>query len=130
MAEHEYIRVPRSVARMGQGRDEGKRVYRMFGDFEDFREWYKTVTGKIEGGVVPLTWVPHYVGATRAAVYKRAKEGRLTAFVFQVEAKGLLHRVFDETAKNQYVLVPMEEVKTWAREMDERREAKARRGRG
>ena len=112
---------------MGEERDEDNRIYRVFGGLEEFRGWYKAVTGKIDGGVIPMTWVPNYVGVSRAAVYKRVKEGRLTAFAFEVEVKGLLRRVFDETAKNQYVLVPMEEVGRWARAMDQRREARERR---
>ena len=121
MPENEYINVSRGLARVCGKRDEGTRIHRRTGDVDAFQMWYEAVCERVEGGVLPFTWVPRYVRVSRTAVHKRVKEGRLTAFLFEFDVAGL-RRVLDGRAKNQYVLVPLTEVKAWAANMEDRRE--------
>jgi len=63
-----------------------------------------------------------FVPASRAAVHKRMKEGRLTAFCFHVvhEEKTFFGNVRKAKA-TPFVYIPVSECKAWAKELDEKR---------
>jgi len=67
------------------------------------------------GGAAPLAHV------SRAAVHKRIKEGKLTAFAFHVKERRLaLFGKTKEIRKSPQVYVSVSEAKAWGEELEER----------
>lgn len=82
--------------------------------------WFEAVT-EIAGQCVSPGGAPMFVRVSRAAVHKRIKEGRLTAFTYYVThtSKGLFGK--KRTARElPLVYIPVCELKLWANELEER----------
>jgi hypothetical protein len=65
--------------------------------------------------VIPLQFVPDYVGVSREAVLKRAKNGGLTvfSFIFPECVKTLLGKLKERDGKKRIDLVPKDECDQW-----------------
>lgn len=93
--------------------DEGTRIYRMEGPEEDLRAWFEAITEAF-GPTVSPGGVTMFAPVSRAAVYKRLKQGNLSAFAFQIVEKTAgpfgRSRVRRETP---YLYIPVSECQAW-----------------
>lgn len=98
---------------------EGTRWYVESGPIHTFRQWldeiHKSMRRKSGGILLPLQWVPAFVGVSRESVLKRAKNGGLTVFSFKVteRSRSILGGVRDRETKQKYDLVPYVECQEW-----------------
>ena len=100
-------------------------VYRRFGRRADFPRWFDLVCEVCEPeGVLSPGAVGLYVGVTRAAVHKRLKEGRLTAFQFYVVETGTARQPERDLGR-PYTYVPLAECRAWAQVLKRRPDADA-----
>lgn len=116
-----FVTVPDHLIPRVGNTDEGTRVYRAFGPPEAFEQWWEAVCEicKPENTVSP-GGVPMFAQASRAAVHKRLKEGRLTAFCFHKET---VHRT--RFRKREVIVtegtpitnIPVSECKAWGEQM-------------
>jgi hypothetical protein len=60
----------------------GTRIWKDYGSQNDFRQWMREAHEAFPGDLIPLQWVPGYVGVSRPAVKKRVDAGNLTCFRF------------------------------------------------
>lgn len=118
--EFPYVEVPEELWPMIGKPDEGTRIYRKDGSEEECAPWFDLVC-EIARDTVSPGGVSMYCPVSRAAVYKRMKEGRLSAFLFHVTeastnffGKGVLKRV------TPYVYVPVSECRAWRKELQKR----------
>jgi len=59
-------------------------IHKKSGTISDFRKWMLTLTEQRNANLIPFTWVPEFVGVSRASVHKAIHRGRLTCFQFQI----------------------------------------------
>jgi hypothetical protein len=83
--EFPYLKITEDLQFTVGKAEEDTRIFRKNGRDSYFREWIIELNKMLKGNLIPSTWVPAYVGVSRAAVHKRIKSGRLTMFVFQYE---------------------------------------------
>lgn len=115
-----FVEIPEKLVPIVGKRDPGTHIYRRDGSQEESAAWFDLLT-EIIGPSVSPGGVGMYCSASRAAVYKRIKEGRLSIFLF--------HVTFRETTlfgknkilrDNPYGYIPVTEIKAWRRELEER----------
>jgi hypothetical protein len=115
-----FVEVPESLQSMLGIPDPGTRIYRRDGSQEESAVWFDAITDVIGPSVSP-GGVGMYCPVSRAAVYKRIKEGRLSIFLFHVT-----HRKTTLFGKNKilrehpYGYVPASEARAWRQELEER----------
>lgn len=116
-----FVTVPdRLLPRVGNP-DKGTRIHRAYGPSDAFEEWWEAVCEICgpENSVSP-GGVPMFAQASRAAVHKRLKEGRLTAFCFHKET---VHRTrfrkreVITTVGTPITNIPVSECKAWGDQM-------------
>lgn len=97
----------------------GTRIYRREGADAEMADWYDAICAGVEARLVSPGGVSMFAPVSRAAVYKRLKEGRLTAFAFHVveQKRGLFGRVRAVRQKTPYLFVPVSEAKAWSAEL-------------
>jgi hypothetical protein len=102
--------------------DKGTRIYRREGSYKESGEWCVAMDDLFEDQFVSPGGVCMFVPASRAAVHKRMKEGRLTALCFHVvhEEKTFFGNVRKAKA-TPFVFIPVSECKAWAKELAEKR---------
>ena len=102
--------------------DEGTRIYRREGTYKESGEWCVALNDVFNDRFVSPGGVGMFVPASRAAVHKRMKEGRLTAFCFHVvhSEKTFFGNVRKAKA-TPFVFIPVSECKAWAKELAEKR---------
>lgn len=102
--------------------DSGTRIYRREGTYKESGEWIMAINDEFDDRFVSPGGVGMFVPASRAAVHKRMKEGRLTAFCFHVvhHEKTFFGNVRKAKA-SPYVYIPVSECKAWAKELEEKR---------
>jgi hypothetical protein len=102
--------------------EKGKRIYRREGSYKEAGVWFTELDEAFNNQFVSPGGVSMFVPVSRAAVYKRMKEGRLTAFCFHVvkEEKTFFGNVRKAKAA-PFVCVPVSECKAWAKELEEKR---------
>lgn len=128
-----FVDVPETLQKIIGQADPGSRLFRAYGTTDDMHEWIKAVT-EICGrnGNFSPGGVAQYVRVSRAAVHKKIREGKLTAFCFYVvEDKKLLFRkakvkVLEESGRPNICAVPVVELHSWKAELDKKRQAKER----
>lgn len=113
-----FISVPEHlVPRIGLA-DPGTRLFRAYGPREAFPEWWAAVCEICgESGAVSPGGVAMFAKASRAAVHKRLKEGRLTAFCFHQESarrSKFRKREVITTDGRPVTYIPVTECKAWA----------------
>ncbi|HAI13596.1 MAG TPA: hypothetical protein DCM28_17955 [Phycisphaerales bacterium] len=98
---------------------EGTRWYVEEGPVPHFRQWLKELNKEMrkETGslLLPMQWVPMYVGVSRAAVKKRAETGGLTVFSYKFiqRSRTLLGKETYKETRKQIDLVPYSECDQW-----------------
>jgi hypothetical protein len=97
----------------------GTRIYRRKGADTEMAGWYDAICNDIEAQLVSPGGVSMFAPVSRAAVYKRLREGRLTAFAFHVveQKRGLFGRVRAVRQKTPYLFVPVSEARAWSTEL-------------
>ena len=117
-ASFPYVEIPKEVASVVGKCDEGTRMYRKEGSDEEAAHWFEAMED-IVGKAVSPGGVNMFCPVTRAAVHKRMKEGRLSAFLFHCTRtkKSWLgkERVMRE---RPFILIPVSEAKAWKEELE------------
>jgi len=118
--DFQNVEVPdEALAALGQP-DPDSRVYRAEGPEEESGPWFEAVTA-IAGACVSPGGCGMFAPVSRAAVYKRIKEGKLTSFCFHVTSTRV--SIFGKKRKVRempYIYIPAVELKAWAAELEER----------
>lgn len=114
-----HVVVDRSLLSMVGEPEPGTRIYRREGADTEMAAWYDAICGNVEARLVSPGGVSMFAPVSRAAVYKRLKEGRLTAFAFHVveQKRGLFGRAGAVRQKTPYLFVPVSEAKAWSAEL-------------
>jgi len=115
-----FVEIPPEFEPLIGTREEGKRIYRKDGSQEDSAAWFDLLT-EIIGPSVSPGGVGMYCPASRAAVYKRIKQGKLSIFLFHVtHRKTTLFGKNKILRENPYGYVPVSEARAWRQELEER----------
>ncbi len=97
----------------------GTRMYKASGTQEDYVAWFDAIIRHV-GPCVSPGGAAARAHVTRAAVYKRMKEGRITAFMFYApeDNKRLpkLLRIF-RAVDIPYCYIPVSECQAWGEDM-------------
>lgn len=115
-----FVEIPSELEPFIGKRDPGTRIYRGEGSQEESAVWFDVLTELIGPSVSP-GGVGMYCPVSRAAVYKRVKEGKLSMFLFHVT-----HRKTTLFGKNKilrdtpYAYIPVSEAKAWREELEQR----------
>jgi len=115
-----FVEIPEELERIVGKRDPGTRMYRRDGSQEESSVWFDLLT-EIIGPSVSPGGVGMYCPVSRAAVYKRINEGKLSIFLFHVT-----HRTTTLFGKNKilrdnpYGYVPASEARAWREELEQR----------
>jgi hypothetical protein len=121
-----YLEVQAGLEPIVGKRDPDTRIYRREGSDEDSGPWFDALCEHFPGeGFVSPGGVGMYAPVSRSGVYKRLKEGKMTAFCFHVvEAKRSIFGYQDKLKKRPYVYIPVSECKAWAEELKTRPDRK------
>jgi hypothetical protein len=115
-----FVTVPSTLLPIIGKMDEGTRVYRRDGSQEESAAWFDALT-EIVGPTVSPGGVGMYCPASRAAVYKRVKEGNLSMFLFHVtHRKTTLFGKTKTLRETPYSYIPVSEARAWRSELEER----------
>ena len=112
--------IPAEALRVIGQPDAGTRVYRRVGQEHEVGEWFEALNA-FAGPVVSPGGVSMFAPVSRAAVHKRLKEGRLTAFCFHtLETRSGFFGRKQAVRGTPYVYIPVSESRAWAEELKER----------
>jgi hypothetical protein len=118
--EFQLVEIPERLLPIIGEADPGTRIFRQAGTKKECGRWFDALCEYINGTVSP-GGVNMYVKVSRAATYKRIKEGRLTAFCFhEVEKQKRLFGGVKEVRTSPYIYVPVSEAKSWGQELEAR----------
>jgi hypothetical protein len=115
-----FVEIPEKLLPIIGRREPGTHIYRRDGSQEESSVWFDLLT-EIIGPSVSPGGVGMYCPVSRAAVYKRINEGKLSIFLFHVT-----HRTTTLFGKNRilrdnpYGYIPASEARAWRRELEER----------
>jgi len=97
--------------------DDGTRIRRQHGSEEQCADWFDYIHERF-GNTVSPGGVSMFLPVSRAAVHKRLKSGKLTAFLFHVTHRERTFFGRERSVKAQpYVYIPVSECKAWAAEV-------------
>jgi hypothetical protein len=114
-----YVEPPKKLLKVIGEPDEGSRCYYAEGSEQEAGAWFDAISEHFR--CVSPGGVSMFAPVTRAAVHKRLKEGRLTAFFFTVtEIKKTIFGQKRKVRETPYGLIPVDECKAWARELEDR----------
>lgn len=115
-----FVEIPEeAIPVLGQP-DPGTRLYRTSGPEEGSGPWFEAVFALVGSAVSP-GGASMYAPVSRAAVHKRIKEGKLTAFAYHVEStRPSLFGKQRQKRERPFVYVPSSELRAWATELEER----------
>jgi hypothetical protein len=115
-----FVSIPAELESIIGKRDPGTHIYRRDGSQEESSAWFDLLT-EIIGPSVSPGGVGMYCPASRAAVYKRIQEGKLSIFLFHVTyRKTTLFGKNKILRENPYGYIPVSEVRAWRKELEER----------
>ena len=115
-----YVEIPTELETVIGKRESGTHIYRRDGSQEESAAWFDLLT-EIIGPSVSPGGVGMYCPASRAAVYKRIKEGKLSIFLFHVTfRKTTLFGKTKTLRDNPYGYIPVSEVRAWRDELEAR----------
>ena len=118
--EFPFVEIPEELEAIVGKREPGTRIYRRDGSQEESSVWFDLLT-EIIGPSVSPGGVGMYCPVSRAAVYKRIKEGKLSIFLFHVtHRKTTLFGKNRILRDNPYGYVPASEARAWREELEER----------
>jgi hypothetical protein len=115
-----FVEIPEKLLAVVGSREPGTHIYRRDGSQEESSVWFDLLT-EIIGPSVSPGGLGMYCPVSRAAVYKRIQEGKLSIFLFHVT-----HRTTTLFGKNKilrdnpYGYIPVSEARAWRRELEER----------
>jgi len=115
-----FVEIPEELEGIVGKRDPGTRIYRRDGSQEESSVWFDLLT-EIIGPSVSPGGVGMYCPVSRAAVYKRIKEGKLSIFLFHVTyRKTTLFGKNRILRDHPYGYIPASEARAWREELEER----------
>jgi hypothetical protein len=125
--EFPYLDVPASLKPIVGVPDPETRIYRREGSDEESGPWFDALCEHFPGeGFISPGGVGMYAPVSRAGVYKRLKEGNLTAFCFHVvKAERSLFGYQKKLKERPYVYVAVSECKAWGHDLRARPDRKA-----
>lgn len=116
-----YIEIPEHLSTLIGDPDRGTRMYRQYGTEDEMSTWFDAVVEicKPEGSVSP-GGAAGYARVSRAGIHKRMKQGRLTAFLFNVVEDSKLLKGVKKLADGRmpYVYIPVSECKAWRKQLE------------
>jgi hypothetical protein len=120
--EFPFIEVPKDLRKMVGEPTPGTRAYRREGTHAECGQWIEDLGLYYKGDVgISTTGVTMFVPVQRAAVHKRIKEGKLTAFFFYItHVENTLFGTKRKVKLRPYILLSMSECKAWVAEMKRR----------
>lgn len=118
--EFPFVKIPAELEPIIGKRERGTHMYRRDGSQEESAAWFEILT-EIIGPSVSPGGVGMYCPVSRAAVYKRIKEGKLSIFLFHVtHRKTTLFGKNKILRDNPYGYIPVSEAKAWRQELEQR----------
>jgi hypothetical protein len=115
-----FVEIPKVLEQFIGEPDPDTRIYRKDGSQEESAVWFDVLTELIGPSVSP-GGVGMYCPVSRAAVYKRVKEGKLSLFLFHVtHRKTTLFGKNKILRDNPYGYIPVSEAKAWRQELEQR----------
>lgn len=116
-----FLNVAGELAKMAGKRDKNTRIYRAEGSYDESGEWYERLVAVTGDSFVSPDGVSMFAPVSRAAVHKRLKEGRITAFCFHVvQDEKTFFGTTRKAKERPYIYIPISECKAWAEELEER----------
>jgi hypothetical protein len=121
VTKFDCVTVPETLRRLVGDPDEATRCYYTRGPEAEAEAGFDAITelfNCVSPGAVSM-----FAPVTRAGIHKRLKEGRLTAFYFQVTE--VRRTIFGQKRKGRqtaYALIPVVECKAWGKELQGREE--------
>lgn len=114
------VQVPDEIAHVFGEKVPGTRMYRADGPEGTCGPWFEAVS-EIAGPCVSPGGSSMFAPVTRAAVHKRVREGKLTAFCFYITktSRGIFGKQ-RSTREKPIVYIPVCELKLWTEELEER----------
>lgn len=115
-----FVEIPPEALPFIGERDGDTHVYRKDGSQEESAAWFDALH-EIIGQSVSPGGVGMYCPVSRAAVYKRIKEGKLSLFLFHVtRRKTALFGGKKVVRESPYGYIPVSEARAWRDELEER----------
>jgi len=115
-----FIEIPEELYPIVGKPDPGTRLYRRDGSQEEASVWFELLT-EIIGPSVSPGGAGMYCPVSRAAVYKRVKEGKLSMFLFHVTwRQTTLFGKNKILRENPYGYIPASELRAWRDELEKR----------
>lgn len=117
-----YVQIPLHLQESIGTLDINTHIYRRFGRQEEVRDWFDAVSEVCgDDGSISPGGVAGYVRVSRAAVHKRLKTGRLTAFLFHIVEDSLFSKSRKTLSEGgtPYTMIPVSEAKAWVQELSE-----------
>jgi hypothetical protein len=120
--EFPFIEVPKDLRKMVGEPTPGTRAYRREGTHAECGQWIEDLGLYYKGDVgISPAGVTMFVPVQRAAVHKRIKEGKLTAFFFYItHVESTFFGTKRKVKLRPYILLSMSECKAWVVEMKRR----------
>ena len=117
-----FIEVPKDWRKIIGEPTPGTRAYRREGTHAECGQWIEDLGLHYKGDVgISPAGVTMFVPVQRAAVHKRIKEGKLTAFFFYItRIDGTFFGSKRKVKLRPYILLSMSECKAWVAEMKRR----------
>jgi hypothetical protein len=120
--EFPFIEVPKDLRRIVGEPTPGTRAYRREGTHAECGQWIEDLGLHYKGDVgISPAGVTMFVPVQRAAVHKRIKEGKLTAFFFYItHVESTFFGTKRKVKMRPYILLSLSECKAWVAEMKRR----------
>ena len=120
--EFPFIEVPEDLRRIVGEPTLGTRAYRREGTHAECGQWIEDLGLHYKGDVgISPAGVTMFVPVQRAAVHKRIKEGKLTAFFFYItHVESTFFGTKRKVKMRPYILLSLSECKAWVAEMKRR----------
>jgi len=119
--EFPYLKVPDELRSIVGEPTPGTRTYRREGTYEECGKWFEAISEHFEGVGLSPGGVSMFAPVSRAAVHKRLKDGKLTAFTFYVTRdEKSLFGTKRKAKQRPYILLSKDECKAWGAELKRR----------
>jgi len=120
--EFPFIEVPKDLRKIVGEPKPGTRAYRREGTHAECGQWIEDLGLHYKGDVgISPAGVTMFVPVQRAAVHKRIKEGKLTAFFFYItHVESTFFGTKRKVKMRPYILLSLSECKAWVAEMKRR----------
>ena len=120
--EFPFVEVPKDLRKIVGEPTPGTRAYRREGTHAECGQWIEYLGLHYKGDVgISPAGVTMFVPVQRAAVHKRIKEGKLTAFFFYItHVESTFFGTKRKVKLRPYILLSMSECKAWVVEMKRR----------